>query len=179
MFRATSGTIALIVSGVIALVLLGDALLRAGIGETLLLAPWILLVLWLVYVTLYASHISIGRDGAVVQNYLRRTSLPWARVSDIRMRWQVVFTLSDGSEVKAYGGPIAGRPARVGPRSGAGAGRRVPPALREVGVIQETWEAERADSPRGSDVSRGWDIPALIALGVIVAGAVVAVVITA
>lgn len=166
-------------SGVIALVLLGDALVRAGIGETLLLAPWVLLVLWLVYVTLYASHISIGRDGAMVQNYLRRTMIPWEQVSDIRMRWQVVFTLADGSEVKAYGGPIAGRPARVGPRSGAGAGRRVPPALRDVGIIQEAWDAERADSPRDSMVSRGWDVPALVALALIMAGAVIAVTLTA
>ncbi|MCC4906848.1 PH domain-containing protein [Microbacterium sp. cx-59] len=176
MFRGTSGTIGLIVSGVIAFVLLGDALLRAGIGETLLLAPWILLVLWLVYVTLYASHVTITREGAVVQNYLRRTTVPWGRVADIRMRWQVVFVLTDGSEVKAYGGPVAGRPARVGPRSGAGEGRRVPPALRELGIIQDAWESERAESRPDAPIARQWDIPALVALLVIVVGAVSAVV---
>ena len=174
MFRATSGTIALIVSGVIALLLLVDALLRAGIGETLLLAPWILLAVWLVYLLMYASHLSIGRDGVIVQNYLRRTVIPWARVSDIRMHWQVVFTLGDGSEVKAYGGPIAGRPARVRPGSDAKA-VRVPPALRETDEIREAGEMAREEAPRDAAVARGWDLPAVIALAVIAVGAVAAV----
>ncbi|MFE1644681.1 PH domain-containing protein [Microbacterium sp. P01] len=175
MFRATSGTIALIVSGVIAVVLLGDALLRAGIIQMLLLAPWVLLVLWFIYVVLYASHISMSRDDVIVQNYLRRTTLPWGRVADIRMRWQVVFDLLDGSEIKAYGGPVAGRPGRVGPTAGARPGATVPPALRELGIIRDEWDGARERSRADAAIRREWDVPALLALGIIVIGALSAV----
>ena len=78
--RPTSGTVILIVSGVVALWLLVDAAIRAGLPEMLRLAPWILLAVWGVYVALYAPHVSFDRDGVLVQNYLRRTWIPWSRV---------------------------------------------------------------------------------------------------
>lgn len=94
--RQTSGTIGLIVSGAVAALLLVDAAMRAGILEMLRLAPWVLLALWAVYVLLYASHIAVDRRGATVQNYLRVTRMPWTEVTDIALRWQMVFALAGG-----------------------------------------------------------------------------------
>jgi len=175
-FRAASGPIALITVSVIALFLLGDAVLRAGPADALLLAPWVLLVVWVVYVMMYASCVAIDVSGATVQNYLRRTMMPWTRVEDIRMRWQVVFELDDGTEVKAFGGP-AGRPGRTERRAKARPGSP-PPALQELRLIQEQWQTARDEGAPAGDVRRSWDYAALGALAVIVVWAVVAVIIT-
>ncbi len=176
-FRATSGTIALIAAGVVALLLLGDAVVRAGWGQMLLLAPWVLLVVWLIYVSMYASAIETDAAGATVQNFLRRTRVPWAKVQDIRLRYQVVFELDDGRLFKAYGGPVAGRPVRDRGRVGLQM-RREPPALRELSLIQEQWETAREQGTPDTPVTRSWDILALVAFGVIAVGALVAVIIT-
>ena len=165
----------MIVSGVVALVLLGDAAIRAGFLEMLRLSPWVLLALWAVYVLMYAPHIAFDREGATVQNYLRRTRIPWGAVREIRMRWQVVFDLTDGSDVKAYGGPVAGRPGRAERKSEAGAGRAVPQALRELGLLRDAWIEAGSEPAQDAAVQRSWDVPALIALAVIVVGAAVAV----
>ncbi|MFS0732617.1 PH domain-containing protein [Microbacterium sp. 1P10UB] len=177
MFRATSGTIALIAAGVVALLLLGDAVVRAGWAQMLLLAPWVLLVVWLIYVAMYASAIETDAAGATVQNFLRRTRVPWAKVQDIRLRYQVVFDLDDGRQLKAYGGPVAGRPVRDRGRMGFQM-RREPPALRELALIQEQWETAREQGAPDTPVTRSWDLPALVALAVIAVGALVAVIIT-
>ena len=182
--RAASGTIALIVAGAIAVLLLGDALVRAGILEMLRLAPWVLMAVWGVYVLLYASRITFDARGATVQNYLRITRFPWRRVRDIGMRWQVVFTFDDDTTVPAFGGPVAGRPGRAARadrgggadrRGSGGAARAVPSALRELAELRDAWQG--VDSPGGlaaddTAVERSWDVPALIALAVIVMGAV-------
>ena len=123
--RAASGTIALIVAGAIAVLLLGDALVRAGILEMLRLAPWVLMAVWGVYVLLYASRITFDARGATVQNYLRITRFPWRRVRDIGMRWQVVFTFDDDTTVPAFGGPVAGRPGRAARADRGGGADRV------------------------------------------------------
>ncbi len=169
--RATSGTIALIVAGVAALLLLIDAVVRAGILEMLRLAPWVLLAVWGVYVLMYASHIAYDRSEVSVQNYLRRTRMPWAHVTDIGLRWQVIFTLDSGDTVPAYGGPVAGRPGRAERRSEKDSARAVPAALRELGELKDAWLD--ADPPAGSPVvERSWDLPALATLGVIIIGAI-------
>ncbi|WP_454167124.1 PH domain-containing protein [Microbacterium lacticum] len=164
----------------IAVLLLGDALIRAGIVEMLRLSPWVLLALWAVYVLLYASRITFDRNSATVQNYLRITRLPWSAVRDIGMRWQVVFTLEDGETVPAYGGPGAGRPGRAERRASRDSARRVPASLRELSELRDAWQGvDAAGEPApqgaatGAGVARSWDVPAIAALVVIVIGAVV------
>ena len=71
----------------------------------LLLAPWVLLGLWVVYEIAFVSVVRVDGEGAMVQNMLRRTSFGWSRVRDIDLRWQLVFSLEDGSELSSYGGP--------------------------------------------------------------------------
>lgn len=176
-FRATSGTIGLIIGGVIALFLLGDAVLRAGWFTTFLIAPWLLLVLWAVYVMMFASHVATDSDGVTVQNLLRRIRMPWPRVTDIDMRFQVVFRLDDGSKVSAFGGPVAGRPARPGRREDDARTRREPPALRDLELIREQWQVSQERPVDAAPVRRSWDVPALIALAIIAVWAVSAVII--
>ncbi|KJL46937.1 hypothetical protein RS84_03580 [Microbacterium hydrocarbonoxydans] len=171
-FRAPSGLFAIGIAVLLALFLLGDAVARAGWGRMLLLAPWILLALWIVYENAYVSSVRIDDEGATVQNLLRRTSFGWKRVRSIELRWQLVFLLDDGRKLSCYGGPAkAGpmrRPGRVGDAS-------EPAGVRSLAEIEERWEAapETADAP----ITRSWDWPALIALGVIVVWAVAAILI--
>ncbi len=189
-FRAPSATIGLIVAALVALALLVDAGVRAGVGEMLLLAPWVLLVLWFVYVLVYAPHIRTDASGVRVHNLLRIVEFPWSAVRDIELRWQVRFRLSSGQDVSSFGGPVAGRPGRPPLRFGGGE-RREPPALRDMELLREQWISateSRADHGIGSQVDassggahtapvirRRWDVAALVALAVIAIWAVSAV----
>ena len=172
-FRAVSGPVSLVLCSLLALFLLGDAVLRAGWGQMLLLAPWVLLGLWVVYEIAFVSTVRIDDDGAVVQNMLRRTSFGWNRVRDIDLRWQLVFSLDDGSDVICYGGPAKARPVRR--PTGDDAEAKAPSGLRELSEIRDRWQAAsgEADAP----VRRDWDSRALIALAAIVVWAVAAVLI--
>ncbi|WP_438352562.1 hypothetical protein [Microbacterium sp. CJ88] len=163
-----------------AVFLLGDAVLRAGWGQMLLLAPWVLLVLWGIYVTMFASMIQTDASGATVQNYLRRTRVPWSVVTDIRLRYQVVLVLGDGEgakQLRAFGGPVAGRPGRPR-RADADRAHREPPALREVELIRDQWQSAVGSDARGGVATRSWDLPATGVLVGLVVWAVVAVLIT-
>lgn len=180
----------MIVAVVVALALLVDAAVRAGIGEMLLLAPWVLLVLWFVYVLVYAPHIRTDAVGVRVHNLLRIVEFPWNAVRDIELRWQVRFRLSTGQDVASFGGPVAGRPGRPPVRFGGGE-RREPPALRDVELLREQWISATEDqagpgigshvnasvdgAPTASVIRRRWDVAALAALAAIATWAVIAV----
>ncbi|MBT2485323.1 MULTISPECIES: PH domain-containing protein [unclassified Microbacterium] len=172
-YRAASGPVSLIVSALLALFLLGDAVIRAGWGSMLLLAPWVLLVLWVVYEVAVASVVRTDAEGGTVQNMLRRTTFGWRRVRDIDLRWQLVFSFDDGTDLTCFGGPARARPVRK--RGTQGEAPKAPSGLRDLTEIRDRWEAApaAADAP----IQRSWDLPALIALGVIVVWAVVAVLI--
>jgi hypothetical protein len=171
-FRAVSGPIFLVVCALLAVFLLGDAVLRAGWGQMLLLAPWVLFGLWVVYEIAFVSAVRIDDGGGLVQNMLRRTSFGWQRVRDIDLRWQLVFSLDDGTDVTCYGGPARARPRRKGSAAEESA---VPTSLRGLTDIRDRWEAAppTADAP----IRRSWDVPALAALGVIVVWAVLSLLI--
>jgi hypothetical protein len=101
------------------------------------LAPWILLAVWGVYVALYALHVAFDRDGVLVQNYLRRTWLPWSRVSDIEMRWQLQFALTGGRRLWPMAVPSPGGPAARTAREAS----RVPAWMRDIGELRDAWQA--------------------------------------
>ncbi len=135
-FRAPSGPVAMVIGVALSLFLLGDAVARAGWGQMLLLAPWVLLVLWVVYVNTFASVVRIDDQGAMVQNLLRRTTFGWSRVRGVDLRWQLTFSLEDGKELSCYGGPAKASPAgsgRTGERSGSRAGSARWTRSRRVG----------------------------------------------
>lgn len=172
-FRAPSGPAAVVIGSLLAVFLLGDAVLRAGWGQMLLLAPWVLLVLWIVYVNSFASAVRIDDEGVVVQNLLRRIEFGWRRVRDVELRWQLVFSLDDGSDVSCYGGPAKAGSFRM-PTRGDGE-ERVPAGLRALAEIEQRRDAASlaADAP----IRRSWDRPALVALAVIVVWAILAILI--
>lgn len=177
-FRALSATIVMVGSAAIALFLLGDAVVRAGIVTGMLLAPWVLLVLWGVYVLAYVSCVQTDASGIRVQNLLRIIEVPWAQVDDIAMRWQLELHLRDGAVVRCFGGPGGGRPGRLPRRSDTPGRPADPPAVRDIELIRDQWHrAVDTDAP-ASPVQRFWDVWALVALGVLVTWAVIAVLTT-
>ncbi len=169
-YRAPSGVVVLVFSALLALFLLGDTAVRGSWEQMLLVAPWVLLALWIVYEISYVSHVRVDAHGVVVQNMLRRTRFDWSRVRDVDLRWQLLFSLDDGREVSCYGGPARARP----PRPGRGEDSEPKPSsgLHALTDIRDLWDAAPAsDAP----IRREWDRPAVIALVVIVVWAVVAI----
>lgn len=170
-YRASSGPAALVIGSLLALFLLGDAVLRAGWGQMLLLAPWVLLVLWIVYVNSFASAVRVDDEGVAVQNLLRRVEFGWRRIRDVELRWQLVFSLDDGSEVSCYGGPAKAGGFRMPARTDGE--ERVPAGLRALAEIEERRESSPLTAT--APIRRSWDRRALIALVVIVVWAVLAI----
>ncbi|PRB12361.1 hypothetical protein CQ047_01720 [Microbacterium sp. MYb72] len=172
-FRPLSGPVTLVLAGLIALFLLGDAVVRAGWAQAALLAPWVLLALWVLYEISFVSRVQVDDLGASVHNMLRRTSFGWSRVKDIDLRWQLEFTFEDGSKTSCYGGPARSRPRRSRMREDD----PTPPRggehdLADITALWRTASFE-ADAP----IVRSWDLRALIALGAIVVWAVASVLI--
>ncbi len=178
LFRNRSGLVSLAVCAVLAVVLLTDAVVRAGVSAALLLAPWLLLVLWGVYMVTVASGVRPERGGVLVQNLLRRTFVPWRRVSRIGMRWQIEFLLDDGSVLTCFGGPVQSRPRRLGPgrtlEESTTAADDMVAALRRMKTDVET---DPTAAGADADVRRTWDKPAVLALLALLACAAAAIVV--
>jgi hypothetical protein len=133
--------------------------------SVLLLAPWILLALWGIYVGLFVSSVVSYADGLRVQNFLRITRIPFSAVADIRMRYQLVIETTEGRTVTCYGGPVS---ARSGSRRSR-ADDRPAAGSQDAERVIEDWRAARASTAVAAPVRRTWDVPALvsfIALGV-------------
>jgi len=173
-FRVTGAAWLLGITALVAAALLVEATVRSGVGEALLLVPWILLVIWVIYVVGIASDVRADVTGVGVQNLLRRTWVPWSRVKRIAMRWQIELTLDQGGVVRCFGGPSRSRPRRLGP------GRSREDAHEEAddGIAKLQRLRLEADAPSDAAVVRTWDWPSILALAVIACWAVVAVVVT-
>lgn len=161
----------MVLTGALALFLLGDAVARGGWGQMLLLAPWVLLGLWIIYELSFVSHVRMDDAGVVVQNMLRRTSFGWSRVRDIDLRWQLVFSLEDDTDVTCFGGPAHARQRRSRMREEDE--QKVPAGIRDLTEIRDRWQA--AGSTENGSIRRSWDGRALVALGVIAVWATISV----
>ncbi|MFS0867094.1 hypothetical protein AB3M83_07130 [Microbacterium sp. 179-B 1A2 NHS] len=177
-FRAPSGVAALVVAGIVVVLLLVDTGLRAGWLDILLIAPWLFLVLWLIYAASYASHIAVDDEGATVQNFLRVVRLPWQTVTDIDLRYQVRFTLRSGRIVSSFGGPMVGRPPRPALRGEPEGNHRQSAALRDLDLIRGRWERAAESGAGHGEPSRSWDAVGLVSLTSIVVWALGAVIIS-
>ena len=157
-YRATSGTVSMIVAGAVAVFLLGDALVRGGLGQTMLLAPWVLLIVWVVYAVVYEPRVETDAEGITVVNILRRSTVPWGRVADIGTRWQLVVHLDDDSRLRAFGGPSL-RPPRRRPfgRDGEADAAR----FSDAELILQQWEDARVAGKTGGTVQSQWNGVAL------------------
>lgn len=173
--RNRGGVALLVICSILSAALLVDAAVRADIATALLLAPWLLLVLWCVYVIGVASRVRAQRDGVFVQNLLRTTFAPWARVQRIDMRWLIEIALDGGAKLTCFGGPATRRPQRLGPnRTKEDANG---PADDAVAALRRAKASAERVAPV-PPIRRGWDIHALVALLAIVAWAVIAVLVT-
>lgn len=174
-FRPGSAIPLSVVSAAVVAYLLGDAVVRGGMAQAVLLAPWPLLALWFVWLAAFASRVTIEDDALTVQNMLRVVRVPWVRVADISWRWQVDVELDDGSRVRAIGGPTQGRSARR-----PGNPQLTPAHMRaQYDAIVAAWEKARDGAAAASTlVVRGWDRPGLVVLTVLVMWAAVAVLVT-
>ncbi|WP_417508241.1 PH domain-containing protein [Microbacterium sp.] len=173
-FRVTGSVVLFVLCALIAAALLVDAAVRSGVVLAVLLAPWILLVLWAVYVVGIASDVRADRRGVRVQNLLRRTWIPWSRVKRIAMRWQLELTLDDGAVVRCFGSPGRSRPRRIGPERTREDGNET----AEDGISRMQRLRLDAESQPDAVVVRTWDWASIIGLAVLVAWAAVAVVAT-
>ncbi|MGN7862228.1 PH domain-containing protein [Microbacterium sp. 22303] len=180
-YRASTGIAVLVVCAVLAVFLLGDAVVRGSWAQMLLYAPWVLLVLWLIYVISVVSLVRVDEDGATVQNFLRRTTFGWRRVTELDLRWQLDFALDDGRKLACWGGPGRIQSPRLSRRSGE---VKVPQSLQALTEVRTRWEnaVERPQGAAGvgadAPIRRSWDGPAIGALVVIAVGAVIAIVVT-
>ncbi len=180
-YRASTGIAVLVVCAALAVFLLGDAVVRGSWAQMLLYAPWVLLVLWLIYAISVVSKVRVDEDGAKVQNFLRRTAFGWHRVTELDLRWQLDFTLDDGKKLACWGGPGRIQSPRLGKRSGE---LKVPPSLQALTEVRTRWEnaVERPARAAGEGVDapirRSWDWPAIGALVAILAWAAISVAVT-
>jgi hypothetical protein len=180
-YRAPTGIAVLVVCTILAVFLLGDAVVRGSWTQMLLYAPWVLLVLWLIYAISVVSMVRVDEEGATVQNVLRRTAFGWRRVAELDLRWQLDFTLDDGKKLACWGGPGRAQSPRLSRRSGE---LKVPQSLQALTEVRTRWEnaAEQPVRTAGEGVDapirRSWDWPAIGALVVIVAWAAIAVAVT-
>ena len=166
-FRPVSGTIAMIASAGVAGLLLFDAFIRGGVEQGMLITPWVLLVLWGVYVLSYAPHVRTDAASIRLHNVLSIVDIPWEQVSGIRLRWQLEVILQDGGVVRAFGGPSLRRPRKKPESPEADA---VELSTRDLTLMQEAWinAGERGTSAEGP-VRRMLDLPAIVALAIILA----------
>lgn len=173
-FRVTGAAWLLGVSAAIVIALLIEAGVRSGFGEAMLLAPWLLLVLWVLYVVGIASDVRADRSGVQVQNLLRRTAVPWSEVKRVAMRWQLELTLDEGAVVRCFGGPARSRPRRLGP----GGTRESGNEDAEDGIAKLQRLRLEAQSEPDAVVVRSWDRWAILAFAVLTAWAVMAILLT-
>lgn len=170
-YRSGSAAAVLVLSAVVAVALLVDAAVRGGVLTALLLAPWVLLAVWGVYLVSFASFVRTDADGLTVQNFLRRTRVPWSQVAEIEFHYQLRITTREGRRLSCWGGPAAGRPPR---RPVGGPEDRIPAALRDLDRIIESWDAAKEEGRGSGAVHRGWDAPAAAAGAVLAVLGVVA-----
>ncbi|MGB3730756.1 PH domain-containing protein [Microbacterium sp.] len=173
-FRATGAVVLFGLCAVMAVVLLGDAVVRSGPANAALLAPWPLLVVWGVYVVGVASDVRADATGVRVQNLLRRTWVPWGRVDRISMRWQLEFALYGGEVLSSFGGPARSRPRRLGP----GGEKERENADEEDGIAALHRLRSESQTDRDAVIVRGWDWISLVIGLALVVWAVNAVAVT-
>ncbi|MFT4211980.1 MAG: PH domain-containing protein [Microbacterium sp.] len=161
-------------AAVLVVFVLVDAVVRSSWAETALIAPWVLLILWAIYVGVYASCVVTDAEALTVQNLLRRTRVPWPKVAGIDVNLQLIVSTADGDKISCFGGPTMVRANLRGRKDDPDA---QPRALREAARIQQDGERALAAGPPDGPVTRTWDRPALLALLAIAVWAAIAVVI--
>ncbi|CAN5182257.1 hypothetical protein BH11ACT3_BH11ACT3_02640 [soil metagenome] len=109
--RAPSSAVVFGLVAAVAVVFVGDAVVRGAWSLAAQAAGPAALAVWAAWLLLVRPSIRLESDRAVVVNVGRVTEVPWSRVADIRRRLQLVLDLEDGSRVECWGSPF---PTRAG-----------------------------------------------------------------
>lgn len=165
--RGNAGLVWLVVTGAAVLGLLIDVLVRGGAVDLLLIAPWMLLPVWVVWAFLASPRLRADAEGVSIRNPLRTTSGPWSSVEDLAMRWQVEVRFVGGRTVQAWS--VAAR--KANPRNPE------QPAERELEILRELREAA-APSALAPVPTVRWNADILLVLAALIVWAAVAVVVT-
>lgn len=174
--RPATGLFWLVAVAVVVLFLLGDVVVRGSWDQALLVAPWLLIPVWFVYVCLYAPHLEVDEERVRVHNVLRTIDLPWSAVDDIVMRWQLEFHLTADAAATGVGGRKGVVEAWSFSRRWTGAGRKRTDDTEVTLDVMRGLHASVGRQP-GTRPSASWDIRSLIAAGLIAAWCVAAVLI--
>lgn len=152
--RSMSGYIATAIAAALGVFLLGDAVLRAGWAQTMLWTPWVLLVIWAVYVGMASSSVATDDDAVEVQNLLRRHRVPWGSVTDIDLRYQIVLQVRDQKPITCMGGPALARRGQQVTKLGQG---RADAAEATLDGLRGRWNASRHRVEAQGSVTHSWD----------------------
>ncbi|RLP76409.1 hypothetical protein D9V32_05955 [Mycetocola tolaasinivorans] len=156
--RARSGVVAFYAFAIIGALLLGESAFRGRWDVVFSALPWTLLVLWVLYMTALQPYIGYTDRVVVVYNILRRHEFPWSAVSKMTDHHQFVFMLREGAPIKAWGGPVGGRP------RGNGFGSMKPvdrTKATPLDHLSEVWQEGRGKS-MGKGATTTWNTPALL-----------------
>jgi hypothetical protein len=172
--KAGSSLVAFWAVVVVAVILVGDAVIRSSWNiVSLSIAPAAFAV-WAAWMLLFRPVITCDSAGLTTVNPGRIVRVPWQRVAAIRQRPQLVIELDDGSRVTCWGSPFPDKPgyrpspARSRHESGQDA-RRAPESTDVVRLLEAARSAAPADGATVA-VSRRFDlvplsIGALLVLG--------------
>lgn len=96
--------------------LFADAVIRGAWAYALSALPWLLLILWVVYVVMLRPCVALGPDGITIVNVFRRHRIPWTLVDDFTTRFSLLVRLTDGRAIRSWGAPSTGidRPFQTG-----------------------------------------------------------------
>ena len=155
------------ISGILALLfayMLVDAAVRAEWSTILLALPWMCAILLVCWMLLIRPCLVVTPSNLIVVNVLRVHTLPWARVAELHVRYQLVITLTDGTVLRAWGSPT------VHPQKGHAADRAQVSRRRAFVGIAEAIDQARDDLGRPTDTGAApsarvvwWPLLALVA----------------
>jgi hypothetical protein len=140
------------------LALLVDAAVRGSWDVVLAAVGPVAVVLWGIWVLMVRPSVRVAPDALTVINPLRRTAVPWGRVEDVRMRYQIVVETDEPGRLTCWGGPTLPRP-RPAPRGE----RPVMPTSGELTVVLDAWAVARDRGVGAGPVVRSWDRAAVLA----------------
>ncbi|HLS92174.1 MAG TPA: PH domain-containing protein [Microbacterium sp.] len=158
-FRSSLGWVWFVLAAGVSAWLLVDMAVRASVWDAFLVAPWLLLVVWFVWVFQLSPRIEADEQGARLVNLLRVVDLPWTAVQGVRLRYSAEFQLrAGGRPITAWGGASRRMHRSIRRRQAED------PAEEQVAALQRL-HAQASGDPAA--VRRSWDVWPLAAAGVI------------
>lgn len=97
--------------GLVALIVVAmavDGFVRGAAWQTLLVLPWLVAILWFIYLVLLRPCAVVDAQGVTVVNVFRRHRIPWPRLAEVVSRYQLTLTRDDGRRVSSWGAPTTG-----------------------------------------------------------------------